>query len=203
MPSPGTVPSAEGEQLNIAHLMAEIATAGPQTAVRSAAALTQVRRAIITGEGPMVAGRIHFSRTIDFDDVSLCARILIVAGHDGEPVSRVEADALLDINAAGSERPDDGCFDDLLAKAVMHHVTSACGGQVPPREIALARETGLHTWTSAVNMNADVSSWLETRLREVRRSNAAVRAISEAICGTGRPNLCQEVTIGAVFDLAA
>jgi hypothetical protein len=201
MPSCGITYSFPGEQLNIARLTAAIASGGPDAALRSAAALAQVRRAIITGEGPTVVGRIHFSRTIDSDDVRLCARILILAGHDGEPVSRAEADAVFDIDAAGSERSDDGCFDDLLAKAALHHVMSACGHRVPRREVALARETPLHAWTSAVEMNADLRSWLETRLGGVRPSSSAAGVISEAIFGTARPH--NEVTIGALFDLAA
>jgi hypothetical protein len=37
----------------------------------SVAALAQVCRGIITGEGPTVVGRVHFSRTIDADDAAL------------------------------------------------------------------------------------------------------------------------------------
>src|SRR5258708_32129462 len=42
----------------------------------SAAALHDVLKGVITGEGPTVTGRVHFSRTLDPDDASLCARIL-------------------------------------------------------------------------------------------------------------------------------
>lgn len=195
--------SRQCEQCNVAELITEIATEKSEVALRSAAALVQVYRAVITGEGPTVAGRIHFSRTIDSDDVSLCARILVLAGRHGHPVSRVEADVLFDINAAGSDRDDAGRFDDLLAKAVVHHIMSACGRNVPGREIALARDTRLETWTSAIDIHTDVRSWLELRLRDVRSSSAAVCAITEAIYGTGGPGCCREVPIGALFGLAA
>ncbi len=46
----------------------------------SAAALRDVLKGVITGEGPTVDGRVHFSRTLDPDDASLCARILTAAG---------------------------------------------------------------------------------------------------------------------------
>jgi hypothetical protein len=203
MRSYGHTGSLQCEQCNVAELITEIATEKSEVVLRSAAALMQVCRAVITGEGPTVAGRIHFSRTIDSGDVSLCTRILILAGHHGDPVSRAEADVLFDINAAGSDRDDAGRFDDLLAKAVIHHVMSACGRNVPRREVALACETRLETWTSAIRINTDVKSWLETRLRDVRPSSAAVCTITEVISGTGGCDYCREVPIGAFFDLAA
>jgi hypothetical protein len=70
---------------------------------------------------------MHFSRTIDADDASLCARIFNAAGCTGIAVSRAEADALFAIDAAGNERRDGGRFDDLLAKAVVHYLMSAAG----------------------------------------------------------------------------
>jgi hypothetical protein len=195
--------SLQCEQRNVADIMTEIATAKSEAALRSASALTQVCRAVITGEGPTTAGRIHFSRTIDADDVSLCARILILAGYHGDPVSRAEADVLFDINAVGSDRRDMGRFDDLLAKAVMHHVISACGREVPGREIALAPENPLNGWASAVNMNADARAWLSVRLRELKPSSAAACAIMKATGGAARAAPGAEAPVAALFDLAA
>jgi hypothetical protein len=195
--------SLQCEQRNVADLMTEIATAKSDIALRSASALAQVCRAVITGEGPTTAGRIHFSRTIDADDVSLCARILILAGRHGDPVSRTEADVLFDINAVGSDRCEMGRFDDLLAKAVMHHVVSACGREVPRREIALAPENPLNGWTSAVNMNADAGTWLSVRLRELRPSSAAACAIMKATRGAVRTAPGDEAPVAGLFDLAA
>jgi hypothetical protein len=192
------------EQRNVTDLLAEISTAQSDITSRSAAALAQVCRAVITGEGPSVAGRVHFSRTLDADDVALCARILILAGHNGDPVSRAEADALFDINAAGGERCDGGRFDDLLAKAVAHYIISSCGHNVPRREIALAFATPMESWTSAVGVDADLRSWLEMRLRELNPSSIAARAIAMAISGMEPPaNSPKEVPIAALFDLAA
>ena len=195
--------SLQGEQRNIADLMAEIATGKSDITSRGAMALAQVCRAVITGEGPTTAGRIHFSRMIDADDASLCARILVLAGRNGDPVSRAEADVLFAIHAAGSDRCDKGRFDDLLAKAVMHHVIFASGGVVPRREIALAPEIPLDRWTSAVDVNADVGAWLRMRLRDLRPSGAAASAIAEAIGRAERPDLCEEMRVAPLFDLAA
>jgi hypothetical protein len=192
------------EQRNVADLLAEISTAHSDMTSRSAVALAQVCRAVITGEGPSVAGRVHFSRTLDVDDVALCARILILAGLNGDPVSRAEADALFDINAAGGDRCDGGRFDDLLAKAVVHHIMSSCGRNVPRREIALAPAIPMESWTSAVEADTDVRSWLEMHLREPRSSSIAARAIAKAISGTEPPaNSPKEVPIATLFNLAA
>ena len=70
----GLANSFENEQRSVADLIAEIATSTSDVTLRSADALAQVRRGVITGEGPTVAGRAHFSRSIDAD-TALCARI--------------------------------------------------------------------------------------------------------------------------------
>jgi hypothetical protein len=116
---------------------------------------------------------MHFSRTIDADDASLCARIFNAAGCTGIAVSRAEADALLAIDAVGNERRDGGRFDDLLAKAVVHYLMSAAGAGVPSREIALAPENPLVTWASATDPGTDLRSWLESRLGEMKPSSTA------------------------------
>jgi hypothetical protein len=72
----------------------------------------------------------------------LCARILITG----------EADVLFAIDAAGSERRDASRFDDLLAKAVAHHVMSATGISVPGREIALDSANPLAAWASPIRL---------------------------------------------------
>jgi hypothetical protein len=100
--------SLQCEQHSIADIIAELATSKSDVPLRSAAALAQVCHGVITGEGPTVVGRVHFSRAIDADDTALCARILILAGRGGDPISRAEADALFDINAVAAERRDGG-----------------------------------------------------------------------------------------------
>jgi len=55
-----------------------------------------------------------------------------------QPVSRAEAETPFEINAAATERSDNGQFDDLFAKAIVHHAASASGLTVPSRTIALS-----------------------------------------------------------------
>src|SRR6202140_5325205 len=107
---------------------------------------TMVRDGGIPGEGPTTKGRIHFSRALDADDAAWCARILPATAVEHQPVSRAEAEALFEINDAAAERGEDGRFDDLLAKAVVHHAASASGLPVPPRTVALAPETSIESW---------------------------------------------------------
>jgi hypothetical protein len=191
------------EQRNTADLLAEISTARSDIVSRSATALAEVCRAVITGEGPIVAGRVHFSRTLDADDAALCARILVLAGRNGDPVSRAEADVLFDINAAGGERCDGGRFDDLLAKAVTHYIISSCGHNVPRREMALSPATPMESWTFPVEPDMEVRSWLETRLRELHPSGLATCAIARAISGVEPAKLGNAAPIATLFDLAA
>jgi hypothetical protein len=191
------------EQRSIGDIIAEVATSDSDAPLRSAAALAHVYRGVITGEGPTVAGRVHFSRAIDADDTALCAHILILAGRRGDPVSRAEADALFDINAVAAERWDGGRFDDLLSKAVVHHVMSACGRNVPSREIALAPATPLDAWASAIDINTEVRCWLETRVREMSAGSVSARTIVKAISGREPPKPPKEPTVATLFDIAA
>ena len=151
----------------------------------AALALTVVRDGVITGEGPTTKGRVHFSRALDADDAAWCARILTATAVEHQPVSRAEAEALFEINDAAAERSDDGIFDDLLAKAVVHHAASASGLPVPPRTVALAPETAIESWapTKAVGVNIEVLEWLAGQMRGKRRSNHTLMTLVATIVG--------------------
>jgi hypothetical protein len=171
--------------------------ANREAAVR---ALTVVRDGVITGEGPTTRGRIHFSRSLDADDVNWCARILTAAGVADEPISRAEAEALFEINDAGAERNDEGLFDDLLAKAVVHHATSASGLPVPPRIVALAPDTAIESWapTQAIGVNIEVLEWIASQMRGKRRYNRALMALAAMLVGAATLPMVQ---LPGVFDL--
>jgi hypothetical protein len=171
--------------------------ANREAAVR---ALTVVRDGVITGEGPTTRGRIHFSRSLDTDDVNWCARILTAAGVADEPISRAEAEALFEINDAGAERSDEGLFDDLLAKAVVHHAASASGLPVPPRIVALAPDTAIESWapTQAIGVNIEVLEWIASQMRGKRRYNRALMALAAMLVGAATLPMVQ---LPGVFDL--
>jgi hypothetical protein len=151
----------------------------------AALALTVVRDGVITGEGPTAQGRVHFSRALDADDAAWCVRILTATAVEHQPVSRAEAEALFEINDAAAERSDDGRFDDLLAKAVVHHAASASGLPVPPRTIALSPQTAIESWapTRAVGVDTEVLEWLASQMRGKRRSNRTLMRLVATIVG--------------------
>ena len=151
----------------------------------AALALTVVRDGVITGEGPTTRGRVHFSRELDADDADWCARILTASAVEHQPVSRAEAEALFEINDAAAERSDDGRFDDLLAKAVVHHAASASGLPVPPRTVALSPKTAIESWApaKAVRVNTEVLEWIASQMRGKRRSNRTLMTLVATIIG--------------------
>jgi len=166
----------------------------------AALALTVVRDGVITGEGPTTRGRVHFSRELDADDADWCARILTASAVEHQPVSRAEAEALFEINDAATERSDDGRFDDLLAKAVVHHAASASGLPVPPRTVALSPETAIESWapTQAVGVDTEVLEWIASQMRGRRRSNRTLMTLVATIIGVATLPMVQ---LPNVFDI--
>ncbi|GAB1716205.1 MAG: hypothetical protein NTAFB05_12470 [Nitrobacter sp.] len=176
----------------------DISTISSRAAI--AAALAMVRDGVITGEGPTALGRIHFSRVLDATDASWCERLLTTAAVNNQPVSREEAEALFEINDAATERSDDGRFDDLFAKAIVHHAASASGLPVPPRSIALSPATAIESWapTKAVGVNIEVLEWIATQMRGKRRSNRHLMALVVSLIGAATLPL---VHFPNIFDL--
>jgi hypothetical protein len=150
----------------------------------AAHALTIVRDGVITGEGPTTKGRVHFSRELDADDVAWCERILTASAVAHQPVSRAEAEALFEIDGAATERSDSGRFDDLIAKAVVHHAASVSGLPVPPRTVALSPETAI---AHAANVDIEVLNWIATQMRGSRRRNRTLAALIATIVGAALP----------------
>jgi hypothetical protein len=166
----------------------------------AALALTVVRDGVITGEGPTATGRIHFSRALDADDAAWCARILTASAVEHQPVSRAEAEALFEINDAAAERSDNGRFDDLLAKAVVHHAASASGLPVPPRTVALSPKISIESWAPSRNVSVDTEAlhWIASQMRSNRRSNQTLMALIATVIGTAGTPLVQ---LPSVFDI--
>ena len=156
-----------------------------------------LRDGVITGEGPTTRGRIHFSRTLDAQDAAWCTRILTAMAVADHPVSRAEAEALYEINAAVAERIDDGQFDDLFAKAIVHHLAAASGMPVPSRTIALSPDTSIESWapSRAAGLNMEVVEWIASQMRRKLRGNRTVIRLVATIIGvaalpmTQLPNL--------------
>ena len=155
----------------------------------AARALVVVRDGVITGEGPTTRGRVHFSRELDADDVAWCERILTASAVVHQPVSRAEAKALFEIDEAATERNDSGRFDDLIAKAVVHHAASVSGLPVPSRSVALARETSIESWApaNATKVDIEVLNWIATQMRSNRCRNRTLAALIATLVGVAMP----------------
>jgi hypothetical protein len=153
----------------------------------SVAALQDVLNGVITGEGPTVAGRVHFSRTLDPADAALCARILEGAGGAaGLPVTRLEAEVLFDIDAAAAERTDNGRFGDLFVKSIAHFVLAQAGHKVPPRQIALAPETDLSSWANpSTDVDGEVLAWIASKVRYKKRLKSTLMGLSAFLACIG------------------
>ena len=166
----------------------------------AAQALAVVRDGVITGEGPTTKGRVHFSRALDSHDAAWCERILTATAVEHQPVSRAEATALFEIDNAAAERSDEGRFDDLLAKAVVHHAASVSGLPVPPRTVALAPETSIESWcpTKAISVDTEVLEWIAAQMRGKRCSNRTLMRLVATIVGVAALPLVQ---MPHVFDI--
>jgi len=163
----------------------------------AADALAQVRDGVITGEGPTTQGRIHFSRTLDAQDAALCERILLAAGDEGEPVTRAEAEILMEIDAAAAERVEQ--FDDLFVKAIAHHVLSSAGHQVPPRAVALAPQTQLTDWATPNHHDVDTEmlQWIAGHAR-TRTRKGPLMTLVVFLIGAAAGSMLQ--TLAAIGD---
>ena len=169
----------------------------------AAMALAFVRDGVLTGEGPTTRGRMHFSRSLDSDDTAWCTRILTAAAVNDQPVSRAEAEAMFQIHDAATERTDGGRFDDLLAKAVMHHAASSSGLRVPPRAVALSPETSIESWapSSALDANIEMLEWIARHMRGKRHSNLMLSKIVAGMIGAAA-TLPLAQSLGGLLDLA-
>ena len=128
-----------------------------------------------------------------------CARILTATAVEHQPVSRAEAEALFEINNAAAERSDDGRFDDLLAKAVVHHAASESGLPVPPRTIALSPDTAIESWAPAHGgVDIEVLEWLASQMRGKPRSNRTLMTLVATIVGVAALPLAH---LPNVFDI--
>jgi hypothetical protein len=136
--------------------------AGEAPAALAAFAIRQLRAAIISGEGPAIGARTHFSRTMDADDTALLYRILVAAGGaEGRPVSREEADALFDLHDATARSQNDAAFNELFYRAIANYTLAQSGHALEPRKEALSPE---HVLSSRMRPRAEQAAWLSERI---------------------------------------
>lgn len=193
--------SVAASTASLSGLIRAIETSPIADRAMAARALAYVRDGVITGEGPTTAGRVHFSRAIDAEDAAWCARILTAPSLADQPISRAEAEALFEINEAASERSDAGRFDDLFAKAIVHHAAASSGLPVPPRPVALSPDTAIESWapTKAVGVDTEVLEWIAGQMRGRRHIDRRLMMLVATLIGAATLPFVQ--SLPAILDL--
>jgi hypothetical protein len=116
----------------------------------AAFALGEVKRAIVTGEGPVLAGKQSPAGSVGAAETELLRRILYAFGSDGGiAITRAEAEVLFDINDATAGGDNSIEWTDLFTKAVANFLMAASGYAAPSREEALRREAWLDSRDTA------------------------------------------------------
>ena len=106
--------------------------------------LEQVKHAVISGDGPLRAGKHLVAGQIAADEVDLIRRVLYAFGGDGNvAITRSEAEVLFDIEDASVGGPQAPEWQELFVKAIASVVMAASGYAVPSREEALRQEQWL------------------------------------------------------------
>jgi len=143
----GTVKSAS--ELEILVKVLEKAQTSPQRLV--AFALSQVKKSVVDGEGPLARGGKLVKGTVSRDEAELVRRILFAfGGDDNIAVTRDEAEVLFDINDANVTAENDPAWNDLFVKTIANFMMAASGYQVPNRQEALRREEWLDAPSAGV-----------------------------------------------------
>lgn len=107
-------------------------------------ALSQIKRAVVEGDGPLRAGQVAEKGKITEPEVELVRRILYAFGGDGNiAVTRPEAEVLFDINDAIANPEANQAWTDLFVKALANVLMAASGQAVPTREEAMRRDAWL------------------------------------------------------------
>lgn len=107
-------------------------------------AMNQVRKAVMTGEGPTRRGGDLKPGQIGEAEVTLLRRILYAAaGAGGAAISQAEAEMLFDLNDAVSAENNHPAWRELFVKAVANYLMAARVQATRGRDEALRREKWL------------------------------------------------------------
>lgn len=143
----------------------------------TAYAIGQVRFAVISGSGPAIGARKHFCRIVDADDVALLERILELSGGvSARPVTRVEADALFELHDAVAGSMNDARFGDLFFATIANQLLASVGQPTASRVAA-------PMITRAIQLGAEDSAWLSSRIMRDGRPTPAEFQLLQAFAG--------------------
>ena len=132
-------------------------------------ALNQVKYAVMTGLGPLRAGRDTLAGEISPGEVDLLRRILYAFGGNGHvAITREEADIIFDIDEAVSKSAPNAAWTDLFVKAVANVMMATSGYAVPSREEALRQEAALDSPEQKTSVLAFLLSMVRSNLSAVK-----------------------------------
>lgn len=108
-------------------------------------ALSQVKYAVLHGEGVIGRGRKLSPGHISADDVEILRSIIYASGGDNHiGVTRIEAEVLFDLNDATRGADNAPQWKDLFVKAIANHLMFISSYQTADRDEALRRERWMH-----------------------------------------------------------
>jgi hypothetical protein len=132
-------------------------------------ALEQVKRAVISGDGPLRSGKALAPGRITEGEVDLLRRILYAFGGDGHvAVTRDEADILFDIDEAVADADPNPLWTDFFVKAIANVMMAASGYSVPSREEAMRQEASLENPEGQTSVLASLLAMVQCNLSAVR-----------------------------------
>jgi hypothetical protein len=131
-------------------------------------ALSQVKQAVLTGDGVTRSGKPLEAGAVSEDDVRLLRRILYAFGSGGNiGITTAEAEVLFDINDATAKADNHPSWSVLFAQAIANHLMMAQGYHAPDRETALRQEK----WLDEKPEMSDFVSAMVKGLRDVYKNS--------------------------------
>jgi len=113
--------------------------------------LDQVRRAVVSGTGPLARGGALEPGRVTEAEAELLRRVLYAFGGQGAAsITRAEAEVLFDIADASEGADNHPAWTDLFVKALANFLMAASGYEAPSREAALARQDWWESDTDGV-----------------------------------------------------
>ncbi|WP_017932555.1 hypothetical protein [Robiginitomaculum antarcticum] len=107
-------------------------------------ALAQVKQAVLFGEGVIGRGRSLSPGHVSAADVEILRNMIYASGGDNHiAVTRVEAQALFELNAATRGADNDPGWRDLFVKAIANYLMFLTSYNTPDRNEALRRDQWL------------------------------------------------------------
>ena len=130
-------------ELEVVINVLEEATWSPETLIHFA--LGQIRNAVVNASGTLREGTTIGKGVLLDTEVQMMRRMLMAYGGEGNvPISRTEAEILIDINDSAEHVQNHVGWSELFVKAMANHVMAGSDYQVPHRAEALCKEIWLH-----------------------------------------------------------